>query len=196
MIFMAIRWIRRWLRLPCRPAWTPSRYAKETPRVNEIPFSSERKMMTTIHTKDGKNFALTKGAPGPVLAHCTCCQEGSQEYSLADSHCQAIRQRVTELQGQGFYVLGVANRELPIGVSANQAESEMTFLGLLALIDPPRPGAAEAIARAQAAGIRVVMITGDNGLTAQAIAATLGIGVRVVDAAKWEPPPARRWSRK
>ena len=58
----------------------------------------------------------------------------------------------------------------------------MTFLGLLALIDPPRPGAAEAIARAQGAGIRVVMITGDNGLTAQAIAGTLGIGQRVVDA--------------
>ena len=58
----------------------------------------------------------------------------------------------------------------------------MTFIGLLALMDPPRPGAAEAIARAQGAGIRVVMITGDNGLTAQAIAATLGIGQRVVDA--------------
>ena len=58
----------------------------------------------------------------------------------------------------------------------------MNFLGLLALIDPPRPGAAEAIARAQGAGIRVVMITGDNGLTAQAIAGTLGIGGRVVDA--------------
>ena len=155
---------------------------KDIPRVNEIPFSSERKMMTTIHTKDGKNFAFTKGAPGPVLAHCTCCQEGTQEYALADSHCQAIRQRVTELQGQGFYVLGVASRELPTGVSADQAENEMTFLGLLALIDPPRPGAAEAIARAQGAGIRVVMITGDNGLTAQAIAATLGIGGRVMDA--------------
>jgi Ca2+-transporting ATPase len=160
----------------------PEQARKDTPRVNEIPFSSERKMITTIHARDGKNFAFTKGAPGPVLAHCTCCQEGSQEYALADSHCQAIRQRVTELQGQGFYVLGVASRELSKGVSADQAESEMTFLGLLALIDPPRPGAAEAIACAQGAGIRVVMITGDNGLTAQAIAATLGIGVRVMDA--------------
>jgi len=160
----------------------PEQTRIDTPRVNEIPFSSERKMMTTIHTKGGKNFVFTKGAPGPVLAHCTCCQEGTQEYALADSHCQAIRQRVTELQGQGFYVLGVASRELPAGISPDQAENEMTFLGLLALIDPPRPGAAEAIARAQAAGIRVVMITGDNGLTAQAIAGTLGIGGHVVDA--------------
>jgi Ca2+-transporting ATPase len=160
----------------------PEQARKESPRVNEIPFSSERKMMTTIHARDGKNFAFTKGAPGPVLANCTCCQEGTQEYALADSHCQAIHQRVAELQGQGFYVLGVASRELPTGVSADQAENEMTFVGLLALIDPPRPGAAEAIARAQGAGIRVVMITGDNGLTAQAIAKTLGIGGRVMDA--------------
>ena len=57
--------------------------------------------------------AITKGAPGPVLAHCTCCREGAEEYPLADQHCQAIRQRVTELQSQGFYVLGVASRELP-----------------------------------------------------------------------------------
>jgi len=160
----------------------PEQARKDTPRVNEIPFSSERKMMTTIHMQNGRQVAITKGAPGPVLAHCTCCQEGTQEYALADSHCQAIRHRVTELQSQGFYVLGVASRELPEGVSVDQAENEMTFLGLLALIDPPRPGAAEAITRAQGAGIRVVMITGDNGLTAQAIAATLGIGGRVMDA--------------
>jgi P-type Ca2+ transporter type 2C len=155
---------------------------QDTPRVSEIPFSSERKMMTTIHARDGRIIAYTKGAPGPVLTHCTCCQEGVDEYPLADQHCQAIRQRVTELQSQGFYVLGVASRNLPEGVSADQAESGMIFLGLLALIDPPRSGAAKAIARAQGAGIRIVMITGDNGLTAQAIAGTLGIGQRVVDA--------------
>jgi Ca2+-transporting ATPase len=76
----------------------------------------------------------------------------------------------------------VASRELSGDEPLEQAESGMTFFGLLALIDPPRPGAAKAIARAQGAGIRVVMITGDNGLTAQAIAGTLGIGRRVVDA--------------
>jgi Ca2+-transporting ATPase len=155
---------------------------KEYPRLNLIPFSSERKMMTSMHVKDGKNLAITKGAPGPILSHCSGCREGTQQYALVDSHCQAIRQQVSELQSQGFYVLGVASRELPIGFSPDQVESEMTFLGLLALIDPPRPGTAEAIARAQGAGIRVVMITGDNGLTAQAIAGTLGIGQRVVDA--------------
>jgi Ca2+-transporting ATPase len=154
----------------------------DAPKVNEIPFSSERKMMTTIHARDGRQIVLTKGAPGPVLTHCACCQEGEQEFPLANPHCQAIRQRVTELQSQGFYVLGVASRELPAGSLPDVVESGMTFLGLLALIDPPRPEAAEAIARAQGAGIRVVMITGDNGLTAQAIAGTLGIGQRAMDA--------------
>ncbi|MCX6037260.1 MAG: cation-transporting P-type ATPase, partial [Chloroflexi bacterium] len=160
----------------------PEQARKDTPRVNEIPFNSERKMMTTIHAQDGRQVAITKGAPGPVLVHCTSCQEGAQEYPLADQRCQAIRQRVTELQSQGFYVLGVASKELSRDEPLEQAESGMAFLGLLALIDPPRPGAAEAIARAQGAGIRVVMITGDNGPTAQAIAGTLGIGQRVVDA--------------
>jgi Ca2+-transporting ATPase len=155
---------------------------KDSPRVNEIPFSSERKMMTTIHKSGGRQIAIIKGAPGPVLTHCTSCREGGREYLLADQHCQAIRQRVTELQSQGFYVLGVASKELTGDESFEQSESGLIFLGLLALIDPPRPGAAEAIARAQGAGIRVVMITGDNGLTAQAIAETLGIGRRVVDA--------------
>jgi len=139
-------------------------------------------MMTTLHSRNGTQIALTKGAPGPVLDRCTCCRDNQGEYPLADRHCQTIRQRVTELQSQGFYLLGVATKEMPPDVTPDQAESQMTFLGLLALIDPPRQGASEAIARAQGAGIRVVMITGDNGLTAQAIARTLGIGARVVDA--------------
>ena len=155
---------------------------KDYPLVNEIPFSSERKMMTTVHTHDGRSLAFTKGAPGPVLGCCGSCQEGAETYPLADQHCQSIRRRVSELQGQGFYVLGVASRELASGEPSDQLESGMTFIGLLALIDPPRPQVAEAIARAQGAGIRVVMITGDNGLTAQAIAGTLGIGQRAVDA--------------
>ena len=75
----------------------PGRVRKELPKVDEIPFSSERKMMTTIHARDGKRIVFTKGAPGPVLAHCTCCQEGAEEYPLGDRHCQSIRQRVTEL---------------------------------------------------------------------------------------------------
>ncbi len=155
---------------------------KTSPRLDGIPFSSERKLMTSIHNQAGRRLSITKGAPGPLLDRCTSCRAGAEDLPLADQRCQAVRLQVTELQGKGFYVLGVAGRNLPEGISIDQVETGMTFYGLLALIDPPRPGAAEAIARARGAGIRVVMITGDNGLTAQAIAGTLGIGLRTLDA--------------
>ncbi len=160
----------------------PDLVRKDSPRVNEISFSSERKMMTTIHLSDGKQYAITKGAPGPVLAHCSSCLDATGEHNLAETNCQTIRQQVTELQGKGFYVLGMAKKEIPPNEPIDQVENGMVFLGLMALIDPPRLGAAEAIERAQGAKIRVVMITGDNGLTAQAIAGRLGIGQRVTDA--------------
>jgi P-type Ca2+ transporter type 2C len=83
-------------------------------------------------------------------------------------------------------VLGLARKEIPSDVASDQIEQGMTFLGLLALIDPPRPQAAEAISQAHEAGIRVVMITGDNGLTAQAIAGQLGIGTRVEESRRLE----------
>ncbi len=160
----------------------PVQVRKDEPRVDGIPFSSERKMMTTLHARDGRRRSITKGAPGPVLAGCVRCRDAEGEHPLAEARGDAIRRQVKDLQSGGYYVLAVASRELAPGEPPGQAESGMTFIGLLALIDPPRPGAAEAIARAQQAGIRVVMITGDNGLTAQAIAGTLGIGQRVVDA--------------
>jgi Ca2+-transporting ATPase len=155
---------------------------QESPRLDLIPFNSERKRMTTVHTRNGRRVAITKGAPGPVLGLCTSCMGAQGEFVLSDPHRQAIRAEVSELQGQGYYVLGLACREVAEETPAGELEQGMTFQGLLALIDPPRPGAAAAIARAQGAGIRVVMITGDNGLTAQSIAATLGIGSRVADA--------------
>ncbi len=89
----------------------PVKAREDSPRVNEIPFSSERKMMTSIHTHNGRQVVITKGAPGPVLEHCSGCREGEQDHPLADPRCQAVRQQVTDLQGQGFYVLGVASRE-------------------------------------------------------------------------------------
>ncbi len=164
----------------------PVKIRKEIPQIGIIPFSSESKLMTTIHQQDGSKIAITKGAPGPVLAHCTNLIQDSGEYQLTDALYQTIRQQVTELQSQGFYVLGLAQKVIPLNNSSEQMDSGMTFLGLLALIDPPRPGAGESIGIAQTAGIRVVMITGDNGLTAQAIAGNLGIGTRVVDARELE----------
>jgi Ca2+-transporting ATPase len=157
------------------------------PKVGEIPFNSERKMMTTIHQVDGQRLAYTKGAPGAVLAHCASCWNGTQVVPFDDAQCASIRQTIGQLQSQGMYVLALARKWLPVSEAADdQAEEQMTFIGLQALIDPPRAEAARAIAQAQGAGIRVIMITGDNALTAQAIARQLGIGQRAVEANQLE----------
>jgi Ca2+-transporting ATPase len=157
------------------------------PKVGEIPFNSDRKMMTTIHQFDGQRSAYTKGAPGSVLAHCALCWNGTQVVPFDDTQCASIRETIGQLQSRGMYVLALARKSLPAsGAADDQAEEELTFIGLQALIDPPRSEAARAIAEAQGAGIRVVMITGDNALTAQAIARQLGIGQRAVEASTLE----------
>jgi Ca2+-transporting ATPase len=152
------------------------------PLLNMIPFSSERKMMTTLHQRNGSIVAITKGAPGIVLSHCTSCEENGAQFPVDDSRCQAVSQTIQKLQSEGMYVLGLSSKQLTTSEVSPQVEQGMSFMGLLVLMDPPRPQAAEAIAGAQGAGIRVVMITGDNGLTAQAVAGELGIGQNVVDA--------------
>lgn len=147
-----------------------------------IPFSSERKMMTTLHQMDSSVVAISKGAPGIVFDHCSECESEGQLFSVSDARCQTIRQTIRDLQGEGMYVLGVARKQLKDREMNDQAEHGMTFMGLFVLMDPPRPQAAQAIETAKKSGIRVVMITGDNGLTAQAVAGRLGIGQHVVDA--------------
>lgn len=139
----------------------------EFPLVSEIPFSSERKMMTTINVQGGRQIAITKGAPGVVLAHCISCSDAEQKFSLADERCQSIHQTITRLQSEGMYVLGLASRDFVTSLPSEEVEQGMTFLGLLALINPPRPHAAKAIAEAHGAGIRVVMITGYFPLSAK-----------------------------
>jgi Ca2+-transporting ATPase len=164
------------------------------PKVEEIPFSSERKLMTTVHGHDGRWVAYTKGAPEAVLARCTSCGQGGERLPLEDEHCRAVYRAIEQLERGGMYVLALAKRELFSREVRESVEQELTFLGLLALLDPPRPEAAEAVAQAKGAGIRVVMITGDNALTARAIARELGISDRVVEVHELErlPPEALR----
>ncbi|MCL5999318.1 MAG: cation-transporting P-type ATPase [Chloroflexi bacterium] len=156
------------------------------PRTHIIPFSSERKMMTTVHAHDGQWVAYAKGAPGAILSRCMTMTEGGQRVPLDDARRRAVRQAIDQLQAAGMYVLGLAKREFPAAAPTDGAEQEMTFLGLQALIDPPKPGAAETIEQAKGAGIRVIMITGDNALTAKAVAKDLGIGQNVVEARELE----------
>ena len=148
---------------------------RQWPRVAEVPFESERKSMATLHRHDGAVEVFVKGAPEQVLAHCDHAlgREGpsalDREQVLADAE---------DLASDGYRVLALAWRPLPAvpeTVSPESVERELTLLGLVALIDPPRPEVPRAVAECLGAGITPVMITGDHPGTARAIARRLGI---------------------
>ena len=142
------------------------------PRVHEIPFSSEKKRMTTIHATSNGRIAYSKGAPEIILEACAHEIADSGESPLDSNRKEAILAMAQQMADQALRVLAVAYKPDAI---KEDAEQRMMFLGLLGMIDPPRPEAKDAVRTCEQAGIRVVMITGDHPLTAQAIAHELGI---------------------
>ena len=139
---------------------------EENPRLAELPFDSDRKLMTTVNRVDGKLIAITKGA-FDVLAQ--RCVRGDIE---------AARRVNDEMSEQALRVLAVAWRELeevPQNPTSETLEKDLTFMGLVGMIDPPRPEAKQAVAVCRKAGIKPVMITGDHVVTASAIAREIGI---------------------
>jgi len=145
------------------------------PRLAEIPFEAERKRMTTIHPDPtAKGYvAYVKGAPDVVLQLCDRIYVRGQEEPLSPERRDEIVRVNASLASQALRLLGVAYRrleELPEEPQADQVEQDLVFVGLLGMIDPPRPEVREAIALARGAGIRTVMITGDYPDTAMAIA--------------------------
>ncbi|MFH0975403.1 MAG: cation-translocating P-type ATPase [Spirochaetota bacterium] len=142
------------------------------PRVNEIPFTSETKRMTTIHTGFGESMAFSKGAPEVILGSCVKQLSTEGEISLDTAGRDAILETARSMAGEALRVLAVASKQAS---QPENAENEMTFLGLVGMIDPPRPEAKEAIQKCEQAGIKVVMITGDHPITAQAVARELGL---------------------
>ncbi|QBR75011.1 cation-translocating P-type ATPase [Microbacterium sediminis] len=150
-------------------------------RVAEVPFSSERKMMSTAHRDPaGRVLVFAKGAPDILLERCTAVLVGGERVPLDDVRRDALLEDVEALSNDAYRTLGVAARlapELEEGEPAldESAETDLVYLGVVGIIDPPRPEAKAAIAQAHAAGIRVVMITGDHPATAARIAADLGI---------------------
>ena len=152
-------------------------------RVGEVPFSSERKLMTTIHAdaqRQERWLVFTKGAPDVLLALCSHELVGEEPSALSDARRGEILRANEVLADQALRTLGVAARGLPTHAlrpdDANESiEQELTFVGLIGMIDPPREEAKSAVARANAAGIRPLMITGDHPRTAAVIAADLGI---------------------
>ena len=151
-------------------------------RRSEIPFSSERKMMTTVHVErdEGTHLLCSKGAPDVLLDRCTKYQVGDATLAMTDAVRRQSLDEVEALSAQALRTLGVAYRvaDGPTdgpGAFDESSERDLVYLGVVGIIDPPRAEAAQAIAEARRAGIRVVMITGDHPATATSIAADLGI---------------------
>lgn len=138
-------------------------------RIAELPFDSKRKMMTTIHRTSDGVVAIVKGAVDVLLSKLSDRQQ---------NEIHTIEARANELAGQGYRTLGYALKklpELPDDINATGLENDLTFIGIVAMIDPPREEAKKSVAECKAAGIIPVMITGDHKLTARAIAEKLGI---------------------
>lgn len=144
-------------------------------RVGEVPFSSERKMMTTLNTYEGCLYAHSKGAPEVILASCTKIFLRGQEEQLTPEIRQEILNNLHEMATQSLRVMGFAYRRFTEEVLPEEAENDMVFAGLTGMRDPPREEAKVAIATCTSAGIRTIMITGDHKTTAFAIAKELGI---------------------
>lgn len=142
------------------------------PRVGEIPFTSESKRMTTLHSVGDDRVAYAKGAPEVILASCSRQRTNEGEVQLEEAGRNAILGEVRQMAEQALRVLGIAMKR---GATLEDAEQDMTFLGLVGMIDPPRSEAQGAVEQCNRAGIRVVMITGDHPLTAQAIAREIGL---------------------
>ena len=149
-------------------------------RVGEVPFTAERKLMTTLQAdaETAGGMVVTKGAPDVLLARCTDERVGGAIRPLHDDRRAEVVAAVDRLADRAMRTMAVAYRPLPAGAapSADESvESELIYLGLVGIIDPPRPEARDAIAEATGAGVRVIMITGDHPRTAARIAADLGL---------------------
>lgn len=151
------------------------------PRVNEVPFDSNRKMMTTIHRIGNKYRVITKGAPDVLLQRCT--KEILEANNFNNIRVQAlqtskIQSDNRQMAQKALRVIAVAYKDidfLPSKIDSANLENNLTFVGLIGMIDPPREGVKEAVKTCQNAGIKTVMITGDHLETAKAIAKDLGI---------------------
>lgn len=147
-------------------------------RINEIPFDSTRKLMTTIHKIGNKYRIITKGAPDVLLKICNRVYEDNGIRSISESDLQKINKDNIDMAEMAYRVLGVAYSDLdflPKNITSEIIEKNLVFVGLMGMMDEPREGVKEAVETCKRAGIKTVMITGDHIVTAKAIAKELGI---------------------
>lgn len=146
---------------------------KSNPRIDEIPFDSKRKLMSTVHqTSDGK-IAFIKGAPDILIERCTEILDGDKIRKITADDVKNIKAANSKMAHKALRVLAVALKKSEL--SAEKLESNMVFVGLVGMIDPPRPEVKEAVKVCKRAGMRPIMITGDHIDTASAIAEQIGI---------------------
>ena len=148
------------------------------PRMGELPFDADRKRMSTLHWRESRLVAFVKGAPESLMPLCNQMLHQAARAPMSQEDRQRIMAQSQTFAHQAYRVLAVAMREIEQGVEKldiDQVEQHLTFLGLIAMMDPPRQEVPEAIARCRQAGVRVIMITGDHPLTALAIARQIGL---------------------
>lgn len=154
------------------------RLAEELPRVHELPFDAHRKRMTTVHRVGREEIAFVKGAPREVLQLCTRYQREGIDQPLEPEVARMILEANDAFARNALRVLALARRQLPPRTgpyTVEDVERDLVFLGLVAMMDPPRPEVAETIQRCRQGGIRMLMITGDYGLTAESVARRIGM---------------------
>ena len=155
----------------------PSIYDR-TPRVEEIPFDSDRKLMTTVNKVNDKYIVYTKGGIDELLKRCTSYEIGNEVHQDLNEYVNKIREKNEEMAREALRVLGCAYKEfdhIPSKEEMENIENDLIFIGMVGMIDPPREEAKVAVEKCKTAGIKVVMITGDHKITATAIAKKLGI---------------------
>lgn len=146
------------------------------PRFGENPFDSDRKLMSTQHVMEDRPTMLVKGAVDVLLERMTHIQTDEGVHPLTETDREKIRNQNQEFSKEGLRVLGFAYKEIPVGHEMTlEDEYHLTFIGMIAMMDPPREESAEAVKQCKQAGIRPIMITGDHKVTAAAIAKRIGI---------------------
>ena len=145
------------------------------PRVDELAFDSDRKMMSTLHNHDAKYILYTKGAVDSLLPHCQYIIQNEELHPITEDHKKQITDAVEAMSTKALRTLAVAFKESDSKIEKEEFEKDLVFIGLVGMIDPPRKEVKDSIEKAKEAGVTTIMITGDHGNTAFAIAKELGI---------------------
>jgi Ca2+-transporting ATPase len=149
----------------------------EFPRVAEVPFSSDVKRMSTFHQEPAGVLMCVKGAPERLLPRAAAMLTAQGERPIQDEDCDAVYDQAAGMARQALRVLGLAYRRLPEvpDLESGRVDPDLVWVGLVAMIDPPRPEARQAVEQCRRAGIRVIMVTGDHPVTAAAVAREVGL---------------------